>query len=206
MAKTTEKSDKILLAAMHEAATHGWRRLDLAAIAAAAKLSLADLRAAYPSKAHILNGINDYADRAMLAGGAKKTKDESPRDRLFDAVMRRLDALAPFKDGIAVVVRDGGGENPMETLCGAARLMRSMAWTLEAAGIGSGGVAGLLRTKGLAAIYASVVFVWLRDNSEDLGKTMAALDRRLATAERFAAWRLPRRARPAADAERDAPA
>ena len=50
MAKTAEKPDKILLAAMQAAAEHGWRRLDLASVAAAAKLSLAELRAAYPSK------------------------------------------------------------------------------------------------------------------------------------------------------------
>src|SRR3546814_17327248 len=55
-----------------------------------------------------------------------------------------------------------------------------MALTLEAAGFSTTGCRGVLRRKGLAAIYLATMRVWLRDDSEDMAKTMAYLDRQLA--------------------------
>jgi len=60
---------------------------------------------------------------------------------------------------------------------------------LEAAGIDSSGLKGLLRTKALSAVYLMSLRGWLKDDTADLSKTMAALDgylRRLEPwAERF---------------------
>ena len=64
-------------------------------------------------------------------------------------------------------------------------MLRSLAWMLEVAGIGSGGFSGSARVKGLAVVYAATFATWLRDETEDMSKTMAALDRNLARAERF---------------------
>ena len=44
---------------------------------------------------------------------------------------------------------------------------------------------------GLAVVFAATVQVWLRDDSEDMAKTMAALDRNLKRAEQFATLRPP---------------
>ena len=61
-----------------------------------------------------------------------------------------------------------------------------MIWMLEAAGILSSGPFGLLRAKGLLAVWLITERVWLGDDSPDLGPTMAALDRNLRRAEKFA--------------------
>jgi hypothetical protein len=61
-----------------------------------------------------------------------------------------------------------------------------MAAMLEAAGLSSEGVSGAVRQNGLLAIYAAVSRVFDGDDSADLSKTMAALDGRLKTAERWA--------------------
>jgi hypothetical protein len=58
-----------------------------------------------------------------------------------------------------------------------------MSWMLEAAGLSTAGLRGRLRVRALAVLYLSVLRVFLRDDSEDLAKTMAALDRRLRQAE-----------------------
>ena len=54
-----------------------------------------------------------------------------------------------------------------------------MSTTLALAGLSAEGLSGLIRTKGLAAIYGSVLPVFWRDDSADLSRTMAALDGRL---------------------------
>ena len=89
--------------------------------------------------------------------------------------MRRFDALQPYKEGLGNVIYDQA-RDPLGAVCGLGQLLRSMAAMLEAARIGSGGLRGAIRTKGLTGIYLATVRVWLRDDSADMAKTMAALD------------------------------
>lgn len=181
--KRTDPKRHVVDSALALAAERGWRSLTLGDIAEAAGLTLAELHAVVGSKAAILLALADMVDEAMLAAGP--SDGESPRERLFEVMMRRFEALQPYKDGLAAALRDAPGD-PLAALCGGLRLLRSMAWTLEAAGIGSAGLIGMARTKALAAIYVTTFPVWLRDEGADLGRTMAALDRRLARAESVA--------------------
>ena len=190
MAKVSDKTDPVIRAAFDLAARLGWRHVGLADIAAESKLSLAELYGRYPSKTDILMAFSRTIDATVLAGTGAPSEDESVRDRLFDALMRRFEALGPYKDGLAAVLRDGAG-GPAALLCGGVSLLRSMAWTLESAGVGSNGLKGRLHTKGLVVVYLSSLRVWLRDETEDLAPTMAALDRRLARAESLARGGLP---------------
>jgi hypothetical protein len=60
-----------------------------------------------------------------------------------------------------------------------------MRWMLEAAGIPTDGIAGVIAVKLTAAAYVAAFRAWLRDDSPDLAPTMAALDRRLRGIERW---------------------
>lgn len=179
------RRDRIIDAALGLAAGMAWRAVTLGEIAAAARVGLADLRAEFPSRTAILMGALARADAAVLAGIDPSALSEPPRDRLLDAVLRRLEALEPHKAAIRSILRDTTCD-PVSVLCLMPHFLESMAWTLEAAGIGSAGLSGRLRIKGLAAIYLGALAVWLRDDSPDQGRTMAFLDRRLRQAERAA--------------------
>ncbi|MDE0255011.1 MAG: helix-turn-helix domain containing protein [Rhodospirillaceae bacterium] len=192
MAQEKIADSDIYAAAMRAGAGIGWRRTRLADIAEEAGLSLADLHARYTSKEALLDGFVRHIDRIVLTGAQQSDdEDSSYRDRLFDILMQRFDALNPYKDGLRAVVRDAGSGGVAEILCGGCRLLRSMRWMLEAAGIGTAGWLGGLRVKGLAVVFAATLNVWLRDDSEDMAKTMAALDRNLKRAEQFATMRSP---------------
>ena len=56
---------------------------------------------------------------------------------------------------------------------------------LEASGVSASGLRGAVRIEGLGAIYACALRVWLKDETADLSKTMAELDKRLAQVERW---------------------
>lgn len=189
-AKPADPAKHVIEVALRLAAEPGWAGLALADIAAAAKLPLAELYALYPSKTAILVALSREVDRQVLAG-LEPGAEESTRDRLFDLIMKRFDALAPHRDGLAAVVRDAG-RDPVAALCGLDQLARSMALMLEAAGVSSSGLAGALRTKGLGIIYLATMRDWFRDDSTDKSRTMAALDARLRRAEGWAR-RLDRR-------------
>ena len=66
-------------------------------IAAEAGVSLADFRDAFPSKGATLAGFSRRIDRAVLATPLGELANSSARDRLFDVLMRRLDAMAPYR-------------------------------------------------------------------------------------------------------------
>ncbi len=184
-------------AALALAAERRWGEVTMADIAARAGMELAALHRAYPSRGALLAAFVDRIDEAVLAGTPPEAADEPVRDRLLDALLRRLDALGPHKRAVGSILRETLA-TPGTALCAAPRLLRSMYWTLEAAGVGPRGPFGLLRVKALAAIYVSALRVWLRDEDPDMARTMAHLDRRLRQAERLAGicGRLAPRGRP----------
>src|SRR3954447_20623588 len=101
---------RIVEAALALAARAGsWRRISLAAIAAEAGLPLLDLYAIYRSKAEILEAFQRRIDREVLAS-VEIDSGERPRDLLFDAIMRRFDALRPYKDTVRAITRDAAGD------------------------------------------------------------------------------------------------
>ncbi len=106
-----------------------------------------------------------------------------------------IEALGPHREAVRSIVCATLCD-PAAALCGAGSLAASMAWTLEAAGIDPGGLAGRVRVKGLAAVYLAVLRVWLADDSDDMARTMAALDRRLRQAERLVLFCRLSRTRP----------
>jgi AcrR family transcriptional regulator len=177
-------SDRIIDAALACIARQGWRRLSLADIAAEAGLPILGVYRLYSSKPAILCAFFRRVDEAVLAAPLDSEPDERPRDRVFDLLMRRFDALTPYRAALEVLGRELPTD-PLAALAAGAGLLRSMRWMLEAAGISGEGLGGVLTVKLTAAAYLATLRVWLRDESPDLAPTMAALDRRLRGIERW---------------------
>ena len=177
-------SDKIIEAMLACIVRQGWRRLSLADIAAEAGLPILRVYRSFQSKPAILCGFFRRIDEAVLAVPPDSEPDERPRDRVFDLLMRRFDALSPYRAAIEVLGRELPMD-PLAALAAGAGLLRSMRWMLEAAGIPGEGLGGVVAVKLTAAAYVATARVWLRDDSPDLAPTMAALDRRLRRVERW---------------------
>jgi AcrR family transcriptional regulator len=183
-ARPTEPKAALREALLRLTAAGGWRDLSYAEIAKEAGLSLSDAYQAYPSKAAILMGIGRDIDARIFAGLESDPLDGSPKDRLFDLLMRRFDALNHHRDAFAALAKDLP-RTPGEGLALLCQLRSSLTRMLEAAGISASGLRGALRIEGLGAIYAAALRVWFKDESSDLSKTMAELDKRLSQAERW---------------------
>jgi AcrR family transcriptional regulator len=164
-------------------AAGGWRNLSYAEIAKDAGLGMAAAYQAYPSKGAILNGISHDIDARLFGSLEEDPLDGTAKDRLFDLLMRRFDALNDHREAYAALAWELP-RTPLEASCLALHLRRSLANMLEAAGISASGLRGAFRIEGLGAIYACALRVWLKDDTADLSKTMAELDKRLGQAER----------------------
>src|SRR6267142_4252133 len=160
-------SDRIIDAALACIARQGWRRLSLADIAAEAGLPILRVYRLFSSKTAILRGFFRRVDEAVLAAPLDSEPDERPRDRVFDLLMRRFDALTPYRDALEALGRELPTD-PLAALAAGAGLLRSMRWMLEAAGISGEGLGGAVAVKLTAAAYLATLRVWRRDDSPDL--------------------------------------
>src|SRR5512141_745081 len=140
----TSDRDKAIDAMMALLAEHSFEEIGLAEVAGRAGLKLSQLRAEFGSTLAIFAGQIKDIDRAVLAGGDADMAEEPARERLFDVLMRRLEALAPYKDAVRSILRSAR-RNPGLALALNAMAVRSQAWMLEAAGIGASGARGALR-------------------------------------------------------------
>ncbi len=177
--------ETIPTAALALAAEKGWENIGLCDIAARAGVGLAELYDLYCDKTDILSGYGKIVDRKVLERlGNDLDSQENARDRLFDLLMERFDILNEQREGILAVLR-ALWRDPKQAVIGAPHLARSMAWMLAAAGIDTEGLRGALRVAGLSAFYLGLLKTWSEDNSADMGRTMAALDRALERMGRF---------------------
>ena len=157
----------------------------MADIATEAGLTPADLRILFCSKAAILTAFVEIIDQKVLSQDFHFQDEDTPRDRLFEVLMSRFDSLGEHRDAVSALCRDLQGD-PLAAISLGPTALISTGWMLEAAGISVNGPFGLLRTKGLLAVWLATLRVWLADDSPDLSRTMAALDRYLRRAERVA--------------------
>lgn len=180
----TDFDSALITAFFQLAGEHGWRRANVAAAARAAGLSVAEARGRFPGRAAVLVSLGRMADQAALAAAAG---EGSVRDRLFDLLMSRFEALQMHRAGVLALLHALPRE-PGTALLLACATRRSMRWMLQAADVPATGVLGALRVRGLMAIWLWALRAWERDESADLSGTMAALDMALARGEQAAGW------------------
>jgi AcrR family transcriptional regulator len=179
--------ERIVAAFMALLAEKPIERIDLSEVAKRARVSLAELREQFDSPLAILAAHVQEIDRQVLAGVDADLEDEPARERLFDVLMRRLEALAPHKAAVRSLMRS--------TLCNPGLAfalngmgVRSHQWMLTAAGISASGPKGAVRAQGLALLFATVLRTWVEDDDPGLARTMAALDRALASGQRWSGF------------------
>ena len=175
--------NRIIDALMALAAERRWDDVTLEALAERAGLTLVALRAAYESRFEVLADFVRRIDERVLAGIDPDMADEAPREKLFDVLFSRLEALAPYRQAIRNIGA-GARRDPLMMLELNRMATGSMAWMLTAAGIAATGSSGVVKAQGLALVWARVLRVWLDDDDPGLARTMAELDKRLRQAER----------------------
>ncbi|MDX2158872.1 MAG: TetR family transcriptional regulator [Hyphomicrobiaceae bacterium] len=179
MLDLTTENGRYISAALALASERPWQDVTLAEIAERAGSTLVGLKKHFSSKADIVREFIRLVDDEVLARAPRRDEGQAARDALFEVVMSRFDVLEPWKGAVRSIVKSGAPD-PGQMM----QAIASQRWMLEAAGIGSDGLDGAMRTAGLAAVYAAVFRTWLDDSDPGLARTMAALDRRLRRGER----------------------
>lgn len=184
MVKKADIPDHIIRSALSLAGQEGWNAVTLPRLAEAAQVPLIEVHRIVADRQGVLDGIGRLVDDAVLAEGPVDP-DDKPRDRLFEVMMRRFDLLQDHREGV-LAIADGLRREPLLALCQGPALERSMRLMLEVARLPARGLTGMAKVRVLTLIYLDLVRTWRADDSEDMAKTMKALDKRLAQAEQLA--------------------
>ena len=165
-------------------AEHGWRGVSLARLAAASGVPTHDLVERFPSRLNLLR-LHGERVAASVTAGTVPGQGGTPRDRIFDVLMRGIDALQPHRAGMQRLIADMFGDSVLSVAL-APVLRRTMAAMLDAAEIDSTGLRGQARALALVGVWLRLVNAWSKDDTQDLAPTMAVLDRVLERAEQAA--------------------
>jgi AcrR family transcriptional regulator len=168
------------------AGERNWEDITISDVAARANVSLSTFRDIFPAKGAVLAAFSRRIDRIVLDAAGDGLIGEPVKERLFDVLMRRLDALAPYKLGLESI-SDWTRRDPLAAAAINRLVVNSMRFMLEAAGIESEGPVGAFKLQGLALAWMRVLRVWFRDDDPGLASTMAALDRELTRGGGFVA-------------------
>jgi AcrR family transcriptional regulator len=177
------KREAIVEALMRLAADRPWNDIEITDIAREAGVSLVEFRDLFPSKGAVLGGFSRMIDRRVLEGMTDELADEPARERMFDMVMRRLDALTPYKRAlrrIAFALR----QDPLSLVALNRVALNSQRFRLAAAGISTEGSLGSLKLQGAVIVLGRTLETWLDDDDPGLARTMARLDREIRRGER----------------------
>ncbi|CAA2137074.1 TetR/AcrR family transcriptional regulator [Methylobacterium bullatum] len=171
-------------ALMRLAAVQPWNDIEIGDIAREAGLSLAEFRELFPSKGAVLGGLSRIIDRKVLEGDSSDLAEEPTRERLFDVLMRRLDAMTPYKDALRRISYALRGD-PLSLVALNGVALNSHRFMLATAGIDTEGPLGRIKLQGVVIAFARTVEVWLDDDDPALARTMARLDKEIRNGERF---------------------
>jgi len=184
-APKTDPRRTVVTAAIKLAAKGDWANIGLKDIAKEAGLSLADLSAQFAGKEDILLAYGRIVDADVLAQYPNGVPGTDEKDRLFDVLMARFDRLQDDRAGLTSIIKAACAD-PKQAIISLPGVAGSMSWTLEVCDIDTQGTRGALRVLILSAIYLWILRSWMDDDSADMAKTMAVLDRTLNRAGQWA--------------------
>ena len=188
--KTADIRPKVVAAALPLAATRGWDHVTIEDIATESGIAQKSITAVFDDIWDILGYVlQDIADKTKAEVGDYLTDDW--RENTMEILMTRFDLAQDHRAAFKRLPRDLA-KHPRTMRRLARRFYRTMrdmlllagfpAEDLNPATIGAFGV-----------LYMSVVDTWSKDETPDMSRTMAAIDKRLGYFEHVAGYlaRLP---------------
>lgn len=173
-------------AALSLAATNPWREVTLARLADAANRPMSDFYGA--SLGEAVDCVEEAFDRAIADNLDQLDPGQSVRDRLFELIIRRFEAMEPHRAAV-LAMEQGLDRDPTLMAAAHQRHVRCARWVLVLAGLEGDGMTGQARAQGLGVIIGQARAAWRSDDAGDFNKTMASLDKNLRRAEEmFGRW------------------
>lgn len=152
-----------------------WKDLKLAEIKK--KSNIKNFDKLVKNKNTIIKKINKYFDYE-LSLNSKNIEQSNNKDMIFEILMMRFDILQVHRRGI-ISIFNSFKFRPKDIIFLLPNIIESIILMINYTNISTKGIIGQLRIKGILIIYVYSFFVWLKDESLSLEKTMISLDKNL---------------------------
>ncbi len=163
----------------------GWEEFSIEKLSTIEKIPLNDLKVYFKCKYSIVDKFSRMIDKNIESKlRIQDFKDSSKKDILFELIMMRFDEMEGFK-GSLVKILDVSKNKPLLISIITKNVMNTMDFFLELSNSYNNYAFDILKKNFLFFIYSITFKTWLSDDTEDLSKTMAELDKLLSTAENF---------------------
>jgi ubiquinone biosynthesis protein COQ9 len=192
-ASRVDRESQLAGATLKLLAKQQWRSLTLAAVARSAKLRLPDVLGILPSKAALPGLILRMLARETASRHRPDASSGSPRERLFDVTMSWFDVQQ--KDAPALKKLYRALQTDPATLFALRGDALHISGEFLALAEADFGASARVQAAIIAGVLVRAVSVW-RDDDDEMGKTMAQLDRDLRRLERLLWPRPPKPAKP----------
>tara|TARA_B100000035_G_scaffold117902_1_gene99968 strand:+ start:186 stop:773 length:588 start_codon:yes stop_codon:yes gene_type:complete len=163
----------------------GWDKFSIEKLSTIENIPVRDLKVFFKCKYSIVDKFSKMIDKNIESKlRLEDFKDSSKKDILFELIMMRFDEMEEFKSSLAKIL-DVSKNKPLLASIITRNVMNTMDFFLELSNSYSNYAFDVLKKNFLFLIYSITFKTWLSDNTEDLSKTMAELDKLLSTAENF---------------------
>ena len=177
------KKEKLIILGFKLIEKKGWKYFSLKSLAKENKSDLESIKIFFKNKSQFLDSFSEMIDNKVLANIDKEEFNKnSIKDNLFELIMLRFENLNPYKTGLKILLSDLK-KSPVELKKTMKKVLDSMDLFLEIANVKNNYLMDFIKVNIIFIIYSYVFNVWLDDQSSEMSKTMAELDKWLSKAE-----------------------
>ena len=163
----------------------GLEEFSLEKLSTKENIPIEDLKDCFKCRYSIVDKFSRMVDKNIESKlKIEDFKDSSKKDILFELIMMRFDEMEEFKGSLSKIL-DASRNKPLLISIITKNVMNTMDFFLELSDSYNNYAFDFLKKNFLFLIYSITFKTWLSDNTEELSKTMAELDRLLSTAENF---------------------
>ena len=177
------KEEKLIALGFELIEKKGWKYFSLESLATANKSDLATIKYYFRNKSQFLESFSEMIDDKVLASvDIEEFNKNSIKDNLFELIMLRFENLNNYKTGLKNILSELK-KSPVELKKIMKKILDSMDLFLEVANVKKNYLTDFIKVNIIFLIYSYVFNVWLDDQSAEMSKTMAELDKWLSRAE-----------------------
>jgi len=177
------KKEKLIILGFKLIEKKGWSYFSLKSLAKENKSDLESIKIFFKNKSQFLESFSEMIDNKVLANIDKdEFNKNSIKDNLFELIMLRFENLNHYKTGLKILLSDLK-KSPVELKKIMKKVLDSMDLFLEIANVKNNYLMDFIKVNIIFIIYSYVFNVWLDDQSSEMSKTMAELDKWLSKAE-----------------------
>ena len=186
MKKNSNKKTSYIKLAFKLIEEKGWNDFSLEKLAKEESIKIEDLIFFFKDETKLIESFSEMIDEQVIKEvDLNEFNQNSVKDNIFELIMIRFEMLSPYKKSLDILLKQLKYE-PKTLKKLTKKIFNSLDLFLEISNAKNNYVFDFLKLNIMFIIYGYTFKIWLEDDSKDMGKTMAEVDKWLSEAEGYA--------------------